>query len=195
MSLLADSQITQRVASDGIISPFIGRKVRRGVISYGLGHFGYDLRVSDEWASIDQEYVNQYRDQTGVLPVMDPKNLDENLFKTHYADYVDIPGHGFVLARTLEKFNIPDDITIVCLGKSTYARLGLVVNTTPFEAGWRGHAVIELSNTASLPIRVYANEGIAQALFFRGEIPCAVAYANGKYQDQGAEITLAKVER
>jgi dCTP deaminase len=188
--LLSDRKITART---GMITPFVNRKVSAGVLSYGLGHFGYDIRVANEWVFIDEDYVDDRVRTTGQMPVLDPKNLDEQLFRTVYADTYDIPAHGFVLAKAVERFRIPQDVSTVCVGKSTYARLGLVVNVTPFEAGWEGCPTLELSNTACLPIRIYANEGIAQVLFYESDEDCESGY-KGKYQNQPDRVVLAKVD-
>jgi dCTP deaminase len=161
-------------------------QVRTGVISYGVTSYGYDMRCADEW-----QYFNH-----DSARVIDPKrgNLHELMTATT-APHFKIPPNEFVLCRSFEYFRIPKDVLCVVVGKSTYARCGLIVNTTPLEPGWEGHVTIELSNTAPLPIRVYANEGIAQVLFFRGR-PAAKNYADkgGKYQGQRG-ITLPKVER
>ena len=161
-------------------------QVRTGVISYGVTSYGYDMRCADEWQFFNHDKAR----------VIDPKagNL-HTLMTATVAPSIKIPPNEFVLCRSLEYFRIPKDVLCVVVGKSTYARCGLIVNTTPLEPGWEGHVTIELSNTAPLPIRVYANEGIAQVLFFRGK-PCAKSYADklGKYQGQRG-ITLPKVER
>jgi dCTP deaminase len=144
-------------------------------ISYGLSSYGYDIRVADEF--------KVFKKETGV--VLDPKNFDHDAYYEVHDDRVIIPANGFTLARSVEYFKMPKNVTGVVLGKSTYARLGLCFNFTPLEAGWEGHITIEISNTTPLPCKVYANEGIAQVLFFQGD-PCKTTYAdrNGKYQGQ-----------
>ena len=161
-------------------------QVRIGVISYGVTSYGYDMRCADEW-----QYFNH-----DSARVIDPKrdNLHELMTATT-APHFKIPPNEFVLCRSLEYFRIPKDVLCVVVGKSTYARCGLIVNATPLEPGWEGHVTIELSNTAPLPIRVYANEGIGQVLFFRGSRPVKTyADKQGKYQGQRG-ITMPKVER
>lgn len=159
------------------------------VISYGVSSYGYDIRVSNEFKVF----------KNSLSRIVDPKNLDTGCFDDVEVNaeapnnYIIIPPNSFALARTVEHFNIPRDVTVLCVGKSTYARVGIIVNTTPFEAGWRGHATMEISNSTPLPVKVYANEGIAQAIFFRGN-PCLTSYADrkGKYQDQTG-ITLPRM--
>ena len=140
-----------------IIEPFVDEQMRSGVIWYGLSSYGYDIRVADEF----KVFTNVYN------TVVDPKNFDPKSFVDIKADVCIIPPNSFALARTIEYFRIPRDILTVCLGKSTYARCGIIVNVTPFEPEWEGHVTIEISNTTPLPARIYANEGIAQVLFFQ----------------------------
>jgi len=168
----------------GMIEPFEDRQVREGVVSYGLSSYGYDIRVADEFKVFTN--INS--------TVVDPKNFDARSFVDMKTDVCIIPPNSFALARTLEYFRIPRDVLTVCVGKSTYARCGLIVNVTPFEPEWEGFVTLEISNTTPLPARVYANEGIAQVLFFQGDEPCEVSYADkkGKYQKQQG-LTLPRL--
>ncbi len=174
----------RQMARKGMITPFAEEQVRKGVISYGVSSYGYDMRLADE-----------FRIFTNVnATVVDPKAFDENSFIEFKGRECIIPPNSFVLARSLEYFRIPRDVLVICLGKSTYARCGLVVNVTPLEPEWEGHVTIEISNTTPLPARVYAEEGIAQLVFLKAEQPCEVSYRDktGKYQAQKG-ITLPKV--
>jgi dCTP deaminase len=168
----------------GMIEPFEDRQVREGVVSYGLSSYGYDIRVADEFKVFTN--INS--------TVVDPKNFDARSFVDIKADICIIPPNSFALAKTVEYFRIPRDVLTVCVGKSTYARCGLIVNVTPFEPEWEGFVTLEISNTTPLPARVYANEGIAQVLFFQGDEPCEVSYADkkGKYQKQQG-LTLPRL--
>ena len=168
----------------GMIEPFEDRQVRDGVVSYGLSSYGYDIRVADEFKVFTN--INS--------TVVDPKNFDARSFVDVKADVCIIPPNSFALARTIEYFRIPRDVLTVCVGKSTYARCGLIVNVTPFEPEWEGYVTLEISNTTPLPAKVYANEGISQVLFFQGDEPCEVSYADkkGKYQKQQG-LTLPKL--
>jgi dCTP deaminase len=168
----------------GMIEPFEDRQVRDGVVSYGLSSYGYDIRVADEFKVFTN--INS--------TVVDPKNFDARSFVDMKTDVCIIPPNSFALARTLEYFRIPRDVLTVCVGKSTYARCGLIVNVTPFEPEWEGYVTLEISNTTPLPARVYANEGIAQVLFFQSDEPCEVSYADkkGKYQKQQG-LTLPRL--
>jgi dCTP deaminase len=168
----------------GMIEPFADRQVREGVVSYGLSSYGYDIRVADEF----KVFTNVYS------TMVDPKNFDARSFVDMKTDVCIIPPNSFALARTLEYFRIPRDVLTVCVGKSTYARCGLIVNVTPFEPEWEGFVTLEISNTTPLPARVYANEGIAQVLFFQSDEPCEVSYADkkGKYQKQQG-LTLPRL--
>lgn len=180
--ILNDQQIT-RLATDGMIAPFAPMAKRHGVISYGVTSFGYDMRVADEWT----RYVGEYS-------TLDPKHLDAQRTASHSADAITMMPGDFVLCRSVEHFVIPDDVMVTVLGKSTYARCGIIVNVTPLEPGWAGFVTIELSNTNTVPVVVYANEGIAQCIFHRGERP-AITYAEkgGKYQHQTG-VVLPKVD-
>ena len=168
----------------GMIEPFEDRQVRQGVVSYGLSSYGYDTRVADEF----KVFTNVYN------TVVDPKNFDPKSFVDIKDDVCIVPPNSFALARTIEYFRIPRDVLTVCLGKSTYARCGIIVNVTPFEPEWEGHVTIEISNTTPLPAKIYANEGIAQVLFFQSDEPCEVSYKDkaGKYQSQRG-VTLPKI--
>ena len=159
-----------------MIEPFVDDQVRQGVISYGVSSYGYDVRVGDEF----KVFTNVFN------TVVDPKNFDPKSFVDIKADVCIIPPNSFALARTIEYFRIPRDILTICLGKSTYARCGIIVNVTPFEPEWEGHVTIEISNTTPLPAKIYANEGIAQVLFFQSDEPCTRSYKDkkGKYQAQ-----------
>lgn len=165
------------------ISPFSDGVKRSGTISYGLSSYGYDVRLGPQFA----------RPVSGLIDPKDMLKCGWERFTAHY--YVDIPPNDFVLAETVETIKMPEDVLAVCVGKSTYARCGLVVNTTPLEPGWQGKVTLELSNTTKLPIRVYVGEGIAQVLFFGGAEPCEQSYAqkSGKYQGQTG-LTLPKVD-
>lgn len=184
MSILPDHWIRTQAQTNGMIDPFVEKQQRQGVISYGLSSYGYDARVADEFkifTNIDNA-------------VVDPKNFTGNSFVDRKSDVCVIPPNSFVLARTIEYFRIPRDVLVVCLGKSTYARCGLIVNVTPLEPGWEGHVTLEISNTTPLPAKVYANEGVAQFLFFKGDSPCEVSYdeRGGKYMKQQG-VTLPRM--
>jgi dCTP deaminase len=168
----------------GMIEPFEDRQVRAGVISYGLSSYGYDIRVADEFKVFTN--INS--------TVVDPKNFDNRSFVDIKADVCIIPPNSFALAKTVEYFRIPRDVLTVCVGKSTYARCGLIVNVTPFEPEWEGFVTLEISNTTPLPAKVYANEGISQVLFFQSDETCEVSYADkkGKYQRQQG-LTLPRL--
>jgi dCTP deaminase len=167
-----------------MIEPFEDRQVREGVVSYGLSSYGYDIRVADEFKVFTN--INS--------TVVDPKNFDARSFVDLKTDICIIPPNSFALAKTVEYFRIPRDVLTVCVGKSTYARCGLIVNVTPFEPEWEGFVTLEISNTTPLPARVYANEGIAQVLFFQSDEMCEVSYADkkGKYQKQQG-LTLPRL--
>ena len=167
-----------------MIEPFVDDQVRQGVISYGVSSYGYDVRVGNEF----KVFTNVYNS------VVDPKNFDPKSFVDIKADVCIIPPNSFALASTVEYFRIPRDILTICLGKSTYARCGIIVNVTPFEPEWEGTATLEISNTTPLPAKIYANEGIAQVLFFQSDEACEVSYRDkqGKYQAQRG-VTLPKI--
>jgi dCTP deaminase len=184
MTIKADHWIKRMAVEHRMIEPFVESQARTGVVSYGLSSYGYDTRVADEF----KVFTNVYN------TVVDPKNFDPKSFVDIRADVCIIPPNSFALARTIEYFRIPRDILTVCLGKSTYARCGIIVNVTPFEPEWEGHVTIEISNTTPLPAKIYANEGIAQVLFFQSDEPCEVSYKDkrGKYQAQQG-VTLPKI--
>jgi dCTP deaminase len=184
MSIKSDRWIRQMALEHGMIEPFEDRQVRAGVVSYGLSSYGYDTRVADEF----KVFTNVYN------TVVDPKDFDPKSFVDIKSDVCIVPPNSFALARTIEYFRIPRDVLTVCLGKSTYARCGIIVNVTPFEPEWEGHVTIEISNTTPLPAKIYANEGIAQVLFFQSDEPCEVSYKDksGKYQAQRG-VTLPKI--
>ncbi|MFQ3573279.1 MAG: dCTP deaminase [Thermodesulfovibrionales bacterium] len=174
----------REMAQKGMIEPFSESLKKEGVISFGVSSYGYDVRISDEFKIFTN--VNQR--------IIDPKSLDERMFVDFKGDECIIPPHCFVLAKSLEYLRIPRDVIVICLGKSTYARCGLIVNVTPLEPEWEGYITIEISNTSSLPVKIYANEGIAQLIFLKAEDICEVSYSDraGKYQAQ-KDITLARI--
>ena len=184
MTIKSDQWIRRMAVDHGMIDPFVESQVRSGVVSYGLSSYGYDIRVADEFKVFTN--IN--------TTVIDPKAFDPRSFVDLKNDVCIVPPNSFALARTVEYFRIPRDVLTVCLGKSTYARCGIIVNVTPFEPEWEGTATLEISNTTPLPARIYANEGIAQVLFFQSDEPCLTSYADkkGKYQAQ-QQVTLPKI--
>jgi dCTP deaminase len=184
VAIKSDNWIKRLALEQQMIEPFVDEQMRRGVISYGLSSYGYDVRVGDEF----KVFTNVFN------TVVDPKNFDPKSFVDIKADVCVIPPNSFALASTIEYFRIPRDVLTICLGKSTYARCGIIVNVTPFEPEWEGHVTIEISNTTPLPARIYANEGIAQVLFFQSDEVCAVSYKDkkGKYQAQRG-VTLPRI--
>lgn len=184
MGLKHDNWIRKMALEHGMIEPFVDHQIRDGVISYGVSSYGYDIRVADEF----KIFTNVFS------AVVDPKHFDPRSMVDFKGDICVIPPNSFVLARTVEYFRIPRKVLTVCLGKSTYARCGLIVNVTPFEPEWEGFVTLEISNTTPLPARVYANEGIAQVLFFEADEECQTSYADkkGKYQRQQS-IILPKI--
>jgi len=184
MSIKSDTWIARMAREHGMIEPFVDDQVRAGVISYGVSSYGYDVRVGNEF----KVFTNVFN------TVVDPKSFDPRSFVDIVADECIIPPNSFALASTVEYFRIPRDILTVCLGKSTYARCGIIVNVTPFEPEWEGHVTIEISNTTPLPAKIYANEGIAQVLFFQADEVCARSYKDkkGKYQAQRG-VTLPRL--
>jgi dCTP deaminase len=184
MTIRSDRWIRQMAQEHGMIEPFESGQVRDGVISYGVSSFGYDVRVADEYKVFTDVYS----------VVVDPKRFDPMSFVDVKAEHCIIPPRSFALARTLEYFRIPQDVLVVCVGKSTYARCGIIVNVTPLEPEWCGHLTLEISNTTPLPAKIYSNEGLAQLLFFRGDETPEVTYASrkGKYQDQRG-VTLPRL--
>lgn len=171
-------------AAKGMIEPFSENQVREGVISFGVSSYGYDMRISGEFKIFTN--INN--------TIVDPKNFDPRSFVDYKGDVCIIPPNSFALGHSIEYFKIPRDVLVICLGKSTYARCGIVVNVTPLEPEWEGHVTIEISNTTPLPARIYANEGIAQLLFIQGSEVCETSYADksGKYQAQKG-ITLPRI--
>ncbi len=184
MGLKPDHWIRKMATEHKMIEPFADSQVRNGVISYGVSSYGYDIRVADEF----KIFTNIYS------AVVDPKQFDPRSMVDFKGDICVIPPNSFALARTIEYFRIPRSVLTVCLGKSTYARCGIIVNVTPFEPEWEGFVTLEISNTTPLPARIYANEGIAQVLFFEADEMCDISYADkkGKYQGQQA-IVLPKL--
>ena len=184
MSIMPDSWIRDMVQSQSMIEPFVEAQRRAGVISFGLSSYGYDARVADD-----------FRIFTNVdNAVVDPKDFSEASFVQRQSDVCIIPPNSFVLARTVEYFRIPRDVLVICLGKSTYARCGIIVNVTPLEPEWEGHVTLEFSNNTPLPAKVYANEGGCQFLFLKGAGPPEVSYADraGKYMKQKG-VTLPRL--
>ena len=176
MSIQPDSWIRRMALEHNMIEPFVDGQVREGVISYGLSSYGYDIRIANEF----KIFTNVHS------AIVDPKHFNPQSFIDYSGEICVIPPNSFVLARTVVYFRIPRDVLTVCVGKSTYARCGLIVNVTPFEPEWEGFVTLEISNTTPLPARVYAHEGIAQVLCFRADQACEISYADrrGKYQAQ-----------
>jgi len=184
MSIMPDSWIREMATTKNMIEPFVESQKREGVISYGLSSYGYDARVADEFkifTNVDSA-------------VVDPKSFSPQGFVNRQGPECIIPPNSFALATTVEYFRIPRDVLVICLGKSTYARCGIIVNVTPLEPEWEGHVTLEFSNTTPLPARVYANEGACQFLFLKGEGPCETSYKDraGKYMGQRG-VTLPKL--
>ena len=184
MSVKSDKWIRRMAVEHRMIEPFSEKQVAEGLISYGLSSYGYDIRIADEF----KIFTNIHS------AIVDPKNFDPRSFMDVKADVCIIPPNSFALARTIEYFRIPRDVITVCVGKSTYARCGIIVNVTPFEPEWEGIVTLEVSNTTPLPAKIYAGEGIAQVLFFGGDEICETSYADrkGKYQSQQG-LTLPKM--
>ena len=184
MSIMPDKWIREMALARGMIEPFVEKQTRQGVISYGLSSYGYDARVGRDFKIF-----------TNVSSaVVDPKNFSSESFVDRQTDICVVPPNSFALASTMEYFRIPRDTLVICLGKSTYARCGIIVNVTPLEPEWEGHVTIEISNTTPLPARIYAGEGICQFLFFKSDQVCEVSYADrgGKYQKQRG-VTLPRL--
>lgn len=185
MGLQSDRWIREMALKHGMIEPFVDRQIRDTdgdkVISYGLSSYGYDLRVAREFKVFTN--INS--------SIVDPKNFNENAFVHIESDVCIVPPNSFALARSVEYFRIPRNVLTLCIGKSTYARCGIIVNVTPFEPEWEGYVTLEISNTTPLPAKIYANEGLAQVLFYQGAEDCEVSYADrgGKYMGQ-THITL-----
>ena len=183
MTIMSDKWIKKMSLEQDMISPFVDGQKKDGTISYGVSSYGYDARVSEEFkifTNIDSSIV-------------DPKNFSDKGFVDRPGKECIIPPNSFALARTVEYFKIPRDVLVICLGKSTYARCGIIVNVTPLEPEWEGHVTLEFSNTTSLPAKIYANEGVAQMLFFESDEECETSYKDrdGKYQGQTG-VTLPK---
>ena len=184
MSVLSDHWIKKMSLEKKMITPFVQKQQRKNKISYGLSSYGYDARVSNEFkvfTNIDSAFV-------------DPKKFSKNSFVTRKTDVCIIPPNSFALARTVEYFKIPRDVLVICLGKSTYARCGIIVNVTPLEPEWEGHVTLEFSNTTTLPAKIYANEGACQFVFLQGDQEPETSYADkkGKYMKQKG-VTLPKI--
>ncbi len=184
MGIMPDSWIRKMSKEHDMINPFIENLVKQNVLSYGLSSYGYDARVSKEFKIFTN--VNS--------ATVDPKNFPESSFVDRHVDCCIIPPNSFALAKTVEYFKIPKETLVVCVGKSTYARCGIIVNVTPLEPEWEGHVTLEFSNTTPLPAKIYANEGAAQFLFIHGQEICEKSYADrkGKYMYQ-KEVTLPKL--
>lgn len=184
MGLKSDNWIRKMAREQRMIEPFVENQVRGGCISYGVSSYGYDIRVTNEFKIFTNVHST----------VVDPKAFDERSMVDFTGDVCVIPPNSFALSRTVEFFRIPRGVLTLCVGKSTYARCGIITNVTPFEPEWEGYVTLEISNTTPLPARIYANEGIAQVLFFEGDEMCATSYADrkGKYQGQQT-IVLPKV--
>ena len=184
MSILSDRWIRRMAKEKGMIEPFVDSQKRDGIISYGLSSYGYDARVGSDFkifTNVDSA-------------VIDPKDFAPTSFVDRTGDTCIIPPNSFALARTIEYFRIPRDVLVICVGKSTYARCGIIVNVTPLEPEWEGHVTLEFSNTTPLPAKIYANEGACQFLFLQGNEPCETSYRDkaGKYQGQRG-VTLPKI--
>jgi len=184
MSIKSDKWITRMAKEQGMIDPYESSQIRSGVISYGVSSYGYDMRVSDEYKIFTN--INS--------TVVDPKHFNESNFVEFKGPVMVVPPNSFALARSVEYFRIPRNVLAICLGKSTYARCGIICNVTPFEPEWEGHVTIEISNTTPLPAKIYSNEGICQVLFYESDEECAVSYRDkkGKYQGQTG-ITLPRL--
>ena len=184
MAIKSDRWIRKMALEYDMINPYNDRQMREGVISYGVSSYGYDLRVADEFKIFTN--VNS--------AIVDPKNFDARSFIDVKGASILVPPNSFALARSVEYFKIPRDVLTICVGKSTYARCGIIVNVTPFEPEWEGFVTLEISNTTPLPAKIYANEGLCQILFFQGDEPCETSYKDkaGKYQKQQG-IVLPKL--
>jgi dCTP deaminase len=188
MSVMHDGWILEACKKQNMIEPYSENQVREGkngkIISYGITSYGYDARVADEF----KIFTNVDSD------VVDPKNFSPSSFVDRSGEYCIIPPNSFVLARTVEYFRIPRDVLVICVGKSTYARCGIIVNVTPLEPEWEGHVTLEFSNTTPLPAKIYANEGACQFIFLKGDKTCNISYADkkGKYMSQQG-VTLPRI--
>ena len=186
MAIKSDKWIKNMAINNGMIEPFEAEQVRNGKISYGLSSYGYDIRVS-----------NEYKIFTNVNnSIVDPKEFDSNSFVDFTGDICIVPPNSFALARSVEYFRIPRDVLTICVGKSTYARCGIIVNVTPFEPEWEGYVTLEISNTTPLAAKIYSNEGLCQVIFFQSDEECLISYKDkkGKYQKQSG-ITLPLIKK
>src|SRR5262245_8225791 len=176
MAIKADSWIRRMAEDYGMIDPFSAGQVAQGAISYGLSSYGYDLRLADEFKIFEPP--------ANVL--INPKSIPPEYYRDHRAEFCDIPANSYVLGRTVEYLRIPRDVLTLCVGKSTYARCGVLVNVTPFEPEWEGYVTVSIANTTPVPVRIFADEGLCQVLFFQSDEPCEVSYKDrkGKYQAQ-----------
>ncbi|MBC8197797.1 MAG: dCTP deaminase [Candidatus Marinimicrobia bacterium] len=186
MAIKSDKWIRKMANEHGMIEPFNDKQVSAGKISYGLSSYGYDIRVADNFKIFTN--VNN--------SIVDPKNFDANSFVDFTGDVCIVPPNSFALAQSVEYFRIPRNVLSICLGKSTYARCGIIVNVTPFEPEWEGYVTLEISNTTPLPAKIYSNEGLCQVLFFESDENCEVSYKDksGKYQGQ-VNITLPRIKK
>jgi dCTP deaminase len=186
MAIKPDTWIRRKAIEDKMIEPFTDEQVAKGTISYGLSSYGYDLRLSDEFRIFTPP-------EDGIL---DPKAIPEQCYSEHQGDTCEVPPGGYVLGRTIEYLRIPRDVLTLCTGKSTYARAGIMVNITPFEPEWEGYPTISIANTTTRPVRIYANEGLCQVLFFQSDEPCEVSYRDrkGQYQAQ-KKIEFSKTKK
>jgi len=184
VGIMPDTWIREQAENHGMIEPYVEAQRREGVISYGVSSYGYDAGVSNEF----KIFTNVHN------AIVDPKEFSDQSFVEKEDDVCIIPPNSFALARTVEYFRIPRDVLVICLGKSTYARCGIIVNVTPLEPEWEGHVTLEFSNTTPLPAKIYANEGVCQFLFLKGEGDCDVSYADraGKYMKQRG-VTLPRL--
>ncbi|WP_028776270.1 dCTP deaminase [Shimazuella kribbensis] len=185
MTIKSDRWIRSMAFEQKMIEPFVERNVGKGeFVSFGLSSYGYDLRVSDEYKIF----------HNALNPIIDPKAIDEKSFIDYKGEVCIIPPNSFALARSVEYFRIPENVLAICVGKSTYARCGIITNVTPFEPGWEGYVTLEISNTTPLPAKIYSHEGLCQVLFLESDETCEVSYKDksGKYQNQNG-ITLPKV--
>ena len=176
MAIKADRWIREMAESRGMIEPFIRAQVAEGLISYGLSSYGYDLRLADEFRI--------FAPPAGAI--LNPKAIPSDYYQEHRGPFCEIRPNGYVLGRTVEYLRIPRDVLTLCVGKSTYARTGVLVNVTPFEPEWEGFVTVSIANTTPVPVRIFANEGVCQVLFFQSDEPCEVSYKDrkGKYQAQ-----------
>ena len=186
MAIKPDSWIRRMSLEHGMIDPFSGNQVAQGTISFGLSSYGYDLRLAEEFKIFDPP-----PDMT-----INPKSIPAEYFREHHGPHCDIPPSSYILGRTFEYLRIPRDVLTLCVGKSTYARAGVLVNVTPFEPEWEGYVTVSIANTTSRPVRVFANEGLCQVLFFQSDEPCEVSYRDrkGKYNVQ-QKIEIPKIQK